>query len=201
MTRQGSFEPDLDRWNAWTPVEVADRLRGVRATWYVLAGWAVDLFLGRQTRLHDDLEIGVPAQGFPAIRDALGDLELFVVGDGRAWPLTESALGSHFQTWGRERTTGVWRVDIVREPWDGDAWAYRRDPRIRLPRSRLIEQSVDGIPYVRPEVVLLFKAKATRSKDEADFAQALPRLDAARRLWLRGALELAHPGHHWLNEL
>lgn len=35
------------RWaSAWTPAEVTRRLAGVRAPWYVAAGWALDLFRG-----------------------------------------------------------------------------------------------------------------------------------------------------------
>jgi len=59
----------------------------------------------------------------------------------------------------------------------------------------------DGIPYARPEVVLLFKAKASRPKDEVDFTTILPHLDSSRRAWLGDALMLVHPGHAWLERL
>ena len=63
-------------------------------------------------------------------------------------------------------------------------------------------RSEDGIPYGRPEIVLLFKARhSDRPKDEADFAAVLPRLGPARRRWLADALELVHPGHPWLERL
>jgi hypothetical protein len=38
-------------------------------------------------------------------------------------------------------------------------------------------------------------------RDEDDFAAALPLLDPERRGWLADALELVHPGHHWLAKL
>jgi hypothetical protein len=34
------FVPDLAAWDAWTPAEIARRLAGVQAPWYVAAGWA-----------------------------------------------------------------------------------------------------------------------------------------------------------------
>ena len=75
-------------------------------------------------------------------------------------------------------------------------------PAIRMPYARLIERTDDGIPYGRPEVVLLFKAKhAHEEKNERDFAATLPRLDAERRAWLRDALARVHPGHEWLDAL
>ncbi|HET7095717.1 MAG TPA: hypothetical protein VFI22_19650, partial [Thermomicrobiales bacterium] len=200
-----SFEPDLASWDAWRPEEVARRLASVRAPWRIVAGWAIDLFLGRQRRAHEDIEIGVPADRFGEVAAALAGYDLFVVGGppGRAWPLAEAGalLPVHHQTWVREPATGRWRLDIFREPAAGGAWVCRRDARLRLPYDRLIERAGDGIPDAAPEVVLLFKAKAARPKDEADFAAVLPLLDPERRTWLRAALASVHPGHRWLDEL
>lgn len=194
------LDVDLDAWDAWSPWEAAQRLAALNVPWYVAAGWALDLFLGRQTREHDDLEIGIPAHAFPELREELGGYELVVVGGGRAWPTTDATLAAHHQTWVRE-PGGPWRVDVFREPWDGDTWICRRDPLIRLPRTRLVSHTNDGIPYVQPEVVLLFKAKEHRTKDERDLDTVLPHLDAARRAWFRDALDVVHPGHPWLGRL
>jgi hypothetical protein len=198
----GAFEPDLGRWDAWSPTETARRLEDVPARWYVAAGWALDLFLGGRTRDHDDLEIGVPAHEYGVVAEQLVEhgLELFVVGEGLARPPTEAALAAHHQTWARDEA-GRWRVDVMREPSDGDDWAFRRDPRIRLPSGSVVARTAAGIPYAQPEIVLLFKAKAVRQKDDDDFARVLPALDATRRSWLREALELVHPDHPWLAAL
>ena len=59
-----SIDVDLDAWDSWTPREAALHLARLEAPWYVAAGWALDLVLGRRTREHDDLEIGVPAHRF-----------------------------------------------------------------------------------------------------------------------------------------
>jgi len=195
------FRPDVAKWDAWHPAEVARRLASVDVPWYVTAGWALDLFQGRQARPHDDLEIAVPEHGFEAIREALVAFELFAVGDGYAHPVDERSLAEHHQTWVRERATGVWRLDVMREPWDGDTWVCRRDARIRLPAARVIAHTADGIPYAQPEIALLFKAKAAREKDEADFERVLPLLGLRQRRWLAQALELIHPRHRWLEAL
>ena len=67
--------------------------------------------------------------------------------------------------------------------------------------AAVIERTRDGIPYARPEVVLLFKAKAARPKDDGDLAAVLPHLELERRRWLAEALELIHPGHRWFAHL
>ena len=127
----GAAEPldvDLDAWDAWTPAEAARQLEGLEAPWYVTAGWALDLFLGRQTREHDDLEIGVPSDRFAEVRDALADFELVVVGDGKAWPLDRSDRSRRITRPGcATEPRGPWRMDVFREPWDGDVWICRRD--------------------------------------------------------------------------
>ena len=76
------LDVDLEAWDAWSPHEAARHLETLTAPWYVAAGWALDLFLGRRAREHDDLEIGVPAHRFAEVRAALAGLE-FVVGDGK----------------------------------------------------------------------------------------------------------------------
>jgi hypothetical protein len=198
-------EPDLDAWDAWHPAEAARRLAGVTAPWYVAAGWAIELFLGGQRREHDDLEIAVPQERFLEVVAALADLDVYViVGPEQAEPLdaARDKLPSTHQTWFRDRGTGRWRMDVFREPADGDTWICRRDESIRLPYSRVIERTADGIPYGRPEIMLLFKAKHSRlPKNELDFADTLPRLGAGHRAWLADALARVHPGHEWLDAL
>ena len=198
------MHPDDAEWDAWRPAEAAARLAGVDVPWRVSAGWAIDLFLGGERREHDDLELAVPADRFDEIARALDELDFHVVTRGVAAPVEESRelMETIHQTWGLDRAAGRWRVDVFREPFDDDGWVARRDESIRLPYTELIEHTPDGIPYERPEVVLLFKAKhSAEEKNQSDFEAVLPRLDGERREWLRDALERVHPGHDWLAEL
>jgi hypothetical protein len=125
-------EADLSQWEAWSLDELARRLEGVQATWYVIAGWALDLFAGHQTREHADLEIGVRADEFAAVQDAFRDFDLVVVGDSRIWPLNDATLAAHRQTWVRgsgggsvarrrvSRAVGRRRVGARSRPADPD---------------------------------------------------------------------------------
>jgi len=163
------------RWDPWRPEDVARRLSGVTVPWYVAGGWALDLLRGEQTREHGDLE-------------------------GRAWPLDSPAFGVMHQTWVSEPGTGVYRLDIFREPQRDGAWVYRRDQAIRLPYEQVIRRTADGIPYLAPEIALLFKAKhSAEPKNQRDFAVTRPLLDDAAAGWLRQALARVHPGHAWIS--
>ncbi|WP_067545482.1 hypothetical protein [Nocardia crassostreae] len=187
-------------WHAWTPAEAAERLSHTRPCWYVAAGWALDLFVGGLGRDHSDLEIGVPRARFTEIMAAFPGYEWDVIGDGHAWPFPEQSH-THHQTWLREPAIGRYRLDVFREPHVGDRWVYRRDPAITLPHADLILRTSDGIPYLTPEVALLFKAKSRRPKDESDFRHVLPAMDRPQRSRLSVWLSRAHPGHPWLDVL
>ncbi|MBD0674056.1 nucleotidyltransferase domain-containing protein [Streptomyces sp. CBMA156] len=195
---------ELDaRWaDAWRPEQVAERLDGVGTPWCVAAGWALDLFRGGQSRPHGDLEIAVPAAGFPEVRDRFPAYVFDAVGSGRVWPAAGAeALAATHQTWLRDPADGRFLFDVFREPHDGGTWICRRDEGLRLPYDTVTEWTADGIPYLVPELVLLFKAKAARPKDQADFDGVLPLLSRARRDALGGWLRRVHPGHPWLAAL
>ena len=118
------------------------------------------------------------------------------------WSLTAEELADTHQSWFREPATGRWRLDVFREPSHGRTWICRRDGRLQRPFAEVIQRTPDGIPYGAPEVVLLYKAKHTRDKDEADFVAVLPLLSlGAGGAWLAEALQLVHPGHRWLAQL
>ncbi|MEV0116989.1 hypothetical protein AB0H77_27750 [Streptomyces sp. NPDC050844] len=191
------------RWvDAWRPEHVAECLDGVGTPWCIAAGWALDLFRGEESRPHGDLEIAVPAAEFPEIRDCFPEYVFDAVGSGRVWPgAGAGVLAATHQTWLRDPANGQFLFDVFREPHEGGTWICRRDEKLRLPYDAIIERTPDGIPYLVPELVLLFKAKALRPKDQADFDGVLPLLGRTRRDALNGWLELIHPGHPWLAEL
>ena len=162
---------------------------------------AVDLALGRVTRPHEDLEIVVPAGMFPALRDALGEFAFVVPFPEGLRPVDDAGgdgAESH-QTWARDGE-GRYRFDVMREPREDAVWIYRRDPSIRRAYADAVSVG-SGVPHLVPEIVLLFKAKHLRPKDEDDFEQLLPHLEPSARAWVAGALARVHPGHVWLHRL
>lgn len=192
-----------DRWSrAWTPAEVARRLDGVGVPWCVAAGWALDLFLGRQTRRHGDLEIGVPAARFDEVSGLFPGYVFDGVGQDCLWPdATPEVLAATHQTWLRDPASGDYLVDVFREPHDGLTWICRHEESIRMPYEQIICRTAEGIPYLAPELVLLFKAKHARAKDQADFETVLPELSGERRARLAELIERVYPAHDWLRHM
>jgi hypothetical protein len=95
-------------------------------------------------------------------------------------------------------------IDILLTDMDG-VWKYRREPTIVRSLDKISLKTESGIPYLAPELVLLFKSKNTsnqeRAKDQTDFDNVLPHLDAERRAWLRWALIATSPDHVWIEQL
>lgn len=170
--------------------------------WTPVAGWALELRFGVCTSVHGGIEIAVPAAGFPEVRDRFPEYAFDAVGGGRIWPdPAPQALAATRQTWLRDPGTGRYLLDVFREPHDGDTWICRHNTAIRLPYTEVVRRTADGVPYLAPELVLLFKAKHARPKDEADFAEALARMSAHERTTLAELIARTHPGHRWLASL
>ncbi|MCX8995665.1 amino acid transporter [Rhizobiaceae bacterium BDR2-2] len=192
-----------DNWSPWSPSELQVRLEGMGEDWYIVGGWALDLWHGRQTREHEDLEFSVLSIRSQHYRRALSGLEFFSVADGKLSHLPSAAVvpSNVWQQWGADVAAGCWRVDMMVDRGTHDHWVYKRDPALRMPRTTAIRTTEYGIPYLAPSIVLLFKAKHAREKDHHDFHIALPRLKRQERADLRRWLEMLHPGHAWIELL
>lgn len=152
--------PDQEAWNAWQPAELARRLIDIHLPWCVVGGWALDLWHGAQTRRHDDLEFTILRENFGTFRQAFGDLAFYTAHAGVVEKLPEDQVAPSevMQFWGYDRAAESWRVDMMIEPGTHESWAYKRDPTFKRPRAEMVMSTVDGIPYLNPSAVLLFKA-------------------------------------------
>jgi hypothetical protein len=201
---------DVENWDPWTPDQLAQRLAGVDAPWWVCGGWAIELFHrdagAGALRDHEDLEFGICRPDFPAFRAALlagGGLTQYAAGNGKLWPLPAHELPPPqiTQVWTATAADDVFRTDLFLDPGSRDQWVCKRDDRLVRPLADTIARSASGVPYQRPEVVLLMKAKHARDKDVADLTATLPLLSPAQRGWLAGALRRIHPGHAWIDRV
>ncbi len=195
------------RWRPLTCEQVAALLDGATFPWWICGGHAIDLLLGRTTRAHGDVDVGVLRGDQPALFERLTRFEVHLAKDGQLRELSSDERGrgtldpDHHGLWCRPRGESDWALEILLNDGDREEWIFRRHPALRRPLSEVIHHSEDGIPYLAPELQLLFKAKARRQRDEQDFSVALPVLDATQRDWLRGALHRAYPDHAWLDRL
>src|SRR4051794_4598563 len=196
---------ELGRWDALTPEQLDDVMSVVSARWWLAGGWAIDAFLGRRTRDHDDIDVQILRPEHVAVRAALSEWDAHAAdppGTLRPWPVGEELAPEVHDIWVRRSAGDPWRFQLMIADVDGDEWVYRRDDRIRRPVAELTGPvSSRGRRVLAPEVQLLYKSKGLRPKDEADFAAAHPALDSAQRSWLADALATVSPSHPWLAHL
>jgi hypothetical protein len=95
--------------------------------------------------------------------------------------------------WCRRRPDDPWALDVIVGEGDDDRWRYRRDPRIELPWAEAVLATAEGLPYLAPDLQLLFKSKGLRPKDRTDATELVPHLDPRRRHRLAGWLAGDHP--------
>jgi hypothetical protein len=199
----------LGAWRPWSPQAVAQFFAPLSAPWWIAGGWAIDLFLGRRTRKHEDIDVQVLRRDQQAVRALFGAADVQAAlppPRDETWPFRSWRLGEELDAdihdvWCRLTPTEPWALQLMIADTRDERWVYRRAPTI----TRLIAEigcvTAGGIRYLAPEIQLLYKAKGLRPKDEADFTEVLPTLDQERRQWLRNVLAEAHPHHPWLDRL
>ena len=203
MTDPRAEAPGTAKWEPLSPQQVAELLRGIDVPWWIAGGWALDLFGGRQTRAHEDIEISVFRGDEVKIRERLKGWEFFVANDGTLTPLVGTApFPSHaHELWCRERGRETWQLEILIEEREGGRWFYRRNARIGVNAKDVGRFTSDGIPYIRPDIQLLYKSKGGRAIDESDLLSILPRLDVAQRATLSAWISAGDPTHRWIERL
>jgi hypothetical protein len=187
-------------WRGAYPRDAANLLALNGAPWWIAGGWALDLFLGRSSRAHADLDVGVLRRDVSTLLRSFAGWEVFEAKKGLLTRLAGGyapSLDVH-SLWCRPTAADPWTIELMLDEADGDTWIYRRVRRIRRPMCTIVRQSPERLPYLAPEIQLLYKSKAPRERDDVDFAQIAPLLGADARRWLREALELVKPHHQWI---
>ena len=190
--------------NSFTePREVQRTLADLQCSWGVAGGWAIDLFLDRITRKHQDIEVAVFRDDQLTLQEyfACRGWSLDYVDNGQLipWPIGKRLALPVHEIWCRNIKS---RIEVLLNECEDDAFVFRRDPRITAPVERTFIRSNTGIPVLAPEIVLLYKSKrASEPKEQQDFANALDTLDAARRRWFGESIAVIDPNHRWLAAL
>jgi len=183
----------------------AEALRDFPAPWWVAGGWAIDLFVGSVTREHEDVEVAILRKDQGHLWRQLGgwDLQRVPRGSGSMvpWRGGEPISPPDHEIHAHREVGELRHLELLLNESSGGLWRFRRNPSIARPIDDVGSRSPDGVPFLVPEIVLLYKAKGTRPRDERDFETALPLLDRGQREWLSYALRACHPEHPWVSRL
>lgn len=180
---------------------VRDWFAAYQRPYWIVGGWAIDLFVGRISREHSDVDLLVLARDLDHLADVL-----------EPRPVVQHPHTREMRTWrpGEVLTPGPDTlvvpdldspapIQILLAAADGEDWVYHRGSgSLRRPLPDVTLHSPNGLPFLTPELVLMFKANEQRPHDDADLDAALPSLGPDRRRWLADRLVRRHPDHRWL---
>jgi hypothetical protein len=178
---------------------VRSLLSGLTVPYWIAGGWAIDLAAGRVTRDHADVDVMLLERDEHALGTDLTRADDRLIGrDGQPglWPAGRRLLvgpGAQRPVGGCHLVLHSKSLPLPTEVFLGSAvgtfWVYHRSACcVRRPLADITRHR-DGIPFLAPEVVLLFKARSKAGRDQRDVETALPLLNHEQRSWLRDTLE------------
>ena len=195
-------EAFFKRYGDWAPLDpagLADFMAGFPRPWWIVGGWAIEAFT-RAPREHEDVDLSILSCDVPALREHVGDRwHLWSNDGGTLRPLDDrfpEPLDIRSQIWVRASARDPWVIDLPLTPDNDGLWANKFLPDHVLPVDEATWVGDDGVRYLQPEIVLFFKARQRRPKDERDLARTLPLLSADRRAWLRDAVRTKWGAEH-----
>jgi hypothetical protein len=172
--------------------------------WVLSGGWAVDAWLGRETREHGDIDVTVFLDERQTLYEYLTDWELVSHDafketnepwDGRPLPLP-SHLHARIARPNEPiplneplyADRGFYTEFVFNELTPGDEWVLyftppdgkgpTRKPIVTIPLDRGVRESRYGVPTLVPEAVLFYKA--TAYKDTRNYMRRRDHIDFER---------------------
>jgi hypothetical protein len=194
----GVFEP-------FDPPGMRDLLEGFDQPWWVVGGWAIEAFTGAP-REHEDVDVSILVCDVPALRTHVGTAwQLWNIADGALRPLLDrwpDVQHPESQIWVRRDRLSPWVCDMPLTPDRDGLWTNKRLPDHVSPVEEVTWVADDGIRYLNPEIVLLYKSRnGPRTKDDRDLARTWPLLGEPARAWLREKVALLQADHPWLERM
>ncbi|MFJ8091059.1 nucleotidyltransferase domain-containing protein [Lysinibacillus sp. NPDC095746] len=195
---------DIDNWESITVTEIYKLFSSIPIKWGIAGGWALDLHLGKQSRVHDDIDVIIlREEQLTAYNYLSGDWMLYKAENGKLVPWQEGEfLKTTNDIWATKSSSSPWAFQIMLVETEQQSWIYRREKSIRRRLEEIFLRTDDEIPYLRPEIQLLYKGGSSkiREKDFKDLQTMLPYLLPEQRDWLKMSLKRQFPtGHSWLD--
>lgn len=192
----------------WRPEDIQVLLAAAPFQWWITGGWALDLFTGQQSRAHFDTDVAVARKDQTAAQHYLVGWEFQYAVPGtnnpvvfESWKPGEMLDFQIHGSWARENRSSPWRFEFLLHEIDQDIWSFRYCPEVRHPLDHIGARTSTGIPYLRPEIALLYKAARMRQVDDEDFRRVWPHLASPQRGQLIQDLIRFKPKHAWLDLL
>ena len=195
----------------------------------VCGGHAIDLFLGKKTRPHKDLDVVVfwedrdktiefmlknkwdvyepcGTEYLHKINNIISQKRLrsniwCVKPDNRHYTFSEKDTDMYAVEFDDSEQTELDYIEFLFNTRNEGYFFYSRNYDIKLELNTVIYKK-DNIPYIAPELVLLYKSTAAEQVEyQLDFENTLSKMNEQQIKWLNDSLKIMYPkGHIWLTE-
>ncbi|MFE6169534.1 hypothetical protein ACFVP8_16935 [Viridibacillus arvi] len=160
----------------------------------------------KKSREHNDIDVSINRKDQLIVQQFLKKSWLLYKAEkGKLIPWADGEfLNSTIDVWVCKNIDSPWAFQIMLFDTEESNWVYRREKSITRAMDELFLMTTEGIPYLKPEVQLLYKAGSSkvRGKDVNDFQTILPILTAKEKEWLKESLNKQLPeGHPWIKYL
>jgi hypothetical protein len=179
--------------------------------WWIGGGWAIDLWIGSQSREHEDIEVCVLRRNQAVFRSYCAGWQFFTPRNDQWTPMAddEVLVPPRFMLQFQQTPATVTAIEgmppvfefLLNDIADDNQWIFLPEPSVRVPLDQVHGASPLQVPVTMPEIVLLHKALYVRPKDEHDFQRVRTLLSANQRAWLAMQLARLRPEHAWLPQL
>ncbi|WP_166243173.1 nucleotidyltransferase domain-containing protein [Paenibacillus turpanensis] len=188
------MSPELDK--------IKEIMDGFIAPWYIAGGWSIDLFLGRKTREHKDMDLVIFRQYKEEVIEHFHgwDIQMVVFGEDR-FEQVSRGMNIEKPNYCLHLRKGDEFVEILFTDVAEGSVIYRRDESVRMSLDDFVHQDRAGRKFVTPEWQLLFKSKSPRLTDEEDFKNIIYSLSIKQLNWLKIALEHTNQNEEWKDQL
>ena len=195
---------DDKNWQPLSLDEVNNLLESITIPWWLAGGNALDLFIGKQTREHLDLDILILRKDQFIMKEYLTEWLFYKTNQPGLLPWNNSEfldIGIN-SVWCKRNEKSPWNMEIIFMDSDDQEWFYRRNPKIRGPLEN-IGLIKNNISIISPEIQLLFKSKYhSKAKNSFDFQNTLSYLSSEQKEWLKKSLEIEYKKEHpWIEQL
>lgn len=221
-------------------VELFNDFFKLNINWAICGGDAIDLFVGEQTRNHKDLDVAVFWEDRKQIIEYMlqHKWRVFEPDNGRLREITNNSndLMKEDNLWcltpncksydikhlehnfydiqplmNNQETLDF--IEFLFNKKDNHYFYYKRNHQIKLQLEQAILYSKNEIPFLAPEMVLLYKSIFIRFLDKLehqemvnnyrhDFHVAIKKFTQNQINWLYQALKASYPnGHEWIDAL
>lgn len=191
-------------WKPLSPSEVRLLFSNVKSPYWVAGGIAIDLFIGNETRPHEDLDICIRREDQLQFQRALNDWKLESCdppGSGafRTWSPGQLLPDKVHNIWCRKTANEEWSLELLLCDFENGEWIYRRNKSIRGPKESFGWEPKDGLRVLSPEIQLLYKSRGQRDKDFLDLKNCLPKMEKKQKEKLKDWIAIdSGETHPWV---